>query len=172
MAVFAPRYASAFAQVVAAKNIDSAAARQQLRDFAGTLADSRELREVLMNPSIENEQRLRVLDAIAERIGMFRQVRNFVAVIMDHQRLGALNEILTAYDALADERSGFAEAEITSAHASAGRGSNGSLSCRSQSLRAAECVRRTTRMQRCWAARWCGLARRFMTARYAPSCSS
>lgn len=117
MAVFAPRYASAFAQVVAGNNIDSAAARQQLRDFAGTLADSRELREVLMNPALENEKRLRILDAIAGRIGMFPQVRNFVAVMMDHQRLGALNEILAAYDALADQKSGFVEADITSAHA-------------------------------------------------------
>jgi F-type H+-transporting ATPase subunit delta len=79
------------------------------------LAGSRELREVLMNPSIANEQKLKVLDAIAGRIGMFPQVRNFLAVIMDHQRLAELDEILTEYHAVADDQSGLTEAEVTSA---------------------------------------------------------
>jgi F-type H+-transporting ATPase subunit delta len=117
MAVFAPRYAHAFAQVVGAKKLDVAAAQQQLRDFAGTLSCSPELHEVLLNPSIPEEQKLRVLDAIAGRIGMFREVRNFVAVIMDHHRLSSLDEILAEYDLVADEDSGIAEAEITSARA-------------------------------------------------------
>jgi F-type H+-transporting ATPase subunit delta len=68
-----------------------------------------------MNPSIANEQKLKVLDAIAVRIGMFPQVRNFLAVIMDHQRLDGLDEILTEYHAIANEQSNMAEAEITSA---------------------------------------------------------
>jgi F-type H+-transporting ATPase subunit delta len=58
---------------------------------------------------------LKVLDAIAGRIGMFPQVRNFLAVIMDHQRLAELDEILAEYHAVADEQSSVAEAEITSA---------------------------------------------------------
>ena len=66
---------------------------------ARRFADSHELREVLMNPSIVNEQKLKVLDAIAGRIGMIPQVRNFLAVIMDHQRLAELDEILTEYHA-------------------------------------------------------------------------
>jgi F-type H+-transporting ATPase subunit delta len=115
MSVLALRYAHAFASVVASSHLDVAAAQQQLNDFSGTLAGSHELREVLMNPSIAKEQKLKVLDAIAGRIGMFPQVRNFLAVIMDHQRLAELDEILTEYHAVADERSGLAEAEITSA---------------------------------------------------------
>ena len=47
---------------------------------------------------------------------MFREVRNFIAVMMDHQRLASLDEILAEYDMVADEGSGIAEAEITSAH--------------------------------------------------------
>jgi F-type H+-transporting ATPase subunit delta len=68
-----------------------------------------------MNPSIANEQKLKVLDAIAARIGMFPQVRNFIAVIMHHQRLDELNEILSEYHLVADEQAHVAEAEITSA---------------------------------------------------------
>jgi F-type H+-transporting ATPase subunit delta len=115
MSVLSLRYAHAFASVAASSHLDAAAAQQQLEDFNGTLAGSRELREVLMNPSIATEQKLKVLDAIAGRIGMFPQVRNFLAVIMDHQRLAELNEILAEYHSVADEESNMAEAEITSA---------------------------------------------------------
>jgi F-type H+-transporting ATPase subunit delta len=116
MSVVSLRYAHAFASVAASSHLDAAAAQQQLNDFSGTLAGSRELREVLMNPSIPTEQKLKVLNAIAARIGMFPQVRNFIAVIMDHQRLHELSEILAEYHAVADEQSHMAEAEITSAY--------------------------------------------------------
>src|ERR1700733_7838319 len=115
MSVLSLRYAHAFASVADSSHLDVAAAQQQLNDFSGTLAGSRELREVLMNPSIANEQKLKILDAIAGRIGMFPQVRNFIAVIMDHQRLAELDEILTEYHAVADDQSGLTEAEVTSA---------------------------------------------------------
>jgi F-type H+-transporting ATPase subunit delta len=116
MSVVSLRYAHAFASVAASSHLDANAAQQQLDDFAGTLAGSHQLREVLMNPSITTEQKLKVLDAIAARIGMFPQARNFIAVIMDHQRLHELSEILTEYRAVADEQSHMAEADITSAH--------------------------------------------------------
>ena len=113
--VFAPRYAHAFAQVAAANHLDVAAARRQMRDFSDTLSGSPELHEVLLNPSIPEDQKLRLLDAIAGRIGMLREVRNFIAVVMDHHRLDSLGEILTEYDRVADEDAGIAEAEITTA---------------------------------------------------------
>jgi F-type H+-transporting ATPase subunit delta len=115
MSVLSLRYAHAFASVADSSHLDVAAAQQQLNDFSGTLAGSRELREVLMDPSIANEQKLKILDAIAGRIGMFPQVRNFIAVIMDHQRLAELDEILTEYHAVADGQTGLTEAEVTSA---------------------------------------------------------
>ena len=116
MSALTLRYAHAFASAAASNRLDANAAQQQMRDFSETFADSHELREVLMNPSLVNEQKLKVLDAIAQRIGMFPQVRNFLAVIMDHQRLSELDEILTEYHAIADVQSGLADAEITSAH--------------------------------------------------------
>ena len=116
MSALTLRYAHAFSSVAASSHLDANAAQQQMRDFSETLAGSHELREFLMNPSIVNEQKLKILDAIAGRIGMFPQVRNFLAVIMDHQRLAELDEIVTEYHALADQQSGMAEAEITSAH--------------------------------------------------------
>jgi F-type H+-transporting ATPase subunit delta len=114
MASSAPRYARAFAEVAESAHLDTTAALQQMRDFAGTLAGSGELREFLENPSIEIAKKLNVLDAIAKRIGMFAQVRNFLAVILEHHRLGELEEILAAYRELVDEHAGAVEARITS----------------------------------------------------------
>jgi len=115
MSTVSLRYAHAFAAIASKQRLDVNAAEQQLNDFAGTLAGSHDLREVLMNPSIPNPQKLKVIDAIAQRIGMFPSVRNFIAVIMEHQRLHELTEILTEYHTIADEQAHMAEAEITSA---------------------------------------------------------
>ena len=115
MAAFAARYARAFAQVATATRLDLAAAQQQLSDFAATLAGSRDLREVLMNPALANEQKLKVVDAIARRLNMAQPVRNFIAVIMNHQRLSELDGILAEYAAVADTNAGVTEVEISSA---------------------------------------------------------
>ena len=116
MSVLALRYAHAFASVTSSKNLDTNAVQQQLNDFNDTLAESRALREVLGNPAIPSDEKLKVIDAIAARVNMLPQVRNFLAVIMDNQRLHEFDEILAEYHSVADEQSGLAEAEITSAH--------------------------------------------------------
>jgi F-type H+-transporting ATPase subunit delta len=114
MDAIAHRYANAFAEVAEAANLGSGAAEQQMGDFAETLAGSGELREFLMNPSIAMEQKLKVVDAIAGRIGMSREARNFVAVILEHHRLHQLDEILAAFAEVVDEHAGAAEVQITS----------------------------------------------------------
>jgi len=115
MASSAPRYARAFAEVAEAAKLDTGAAQRQLSDFAETLAGSSALREVLESPSIELAQKLKVLDAIAARLEMFPQVRNFVAVILEHHRLAELGEILVEYGEVVDQHAGAVEARIISA---------------------------------------------------------
>ena len=112
--VFAPRYAHAFVDVANQQSLDLVAARGQMGDFADLLNSSWDLREVLMDPSIPSNQKLDVLDSIAGSLGMMREVRNFLAIIIDHQRLGDLALILAAYDQVADVNQGVTEAEITS----------------------------------------------------------
>jgi len=114
--VVAIRYAHALAAVIQDKGLDLMAARTQLTDFAETLAASVPLREVLADPSIPSEQKLGVLDGIAGKLGLFREVRNFLAIIMDHQRLHELTVILDAYDRVADVDLGVTEAEVSTVH--------------------------------------------------------
>lgn len=116
MADVALRYAQAFADVVAAQNLDRGQVRQQLEDFAGTLAGSRELRELLENPSIDQATKVKVLDAVGGKIGFSGAVRNFLAVLTAHDRMEMLGQVLDEYNSIADRLAGIAEAEITSAH--------------------------------------------------------
>ena len=118
MSVFGSRYARAFADVVSSANLDPDAALTQLRDFSETLRTSADLREVLENPSVAMDEKLRVLDAIVAKVGdggMPRQVRNFLAVLTQNDRLRAIDEVLTDFTAVSDTRAGIQEAEVRSA---------------------------------------------------------
>ena len=115
MAAVDLRYARALAAVISDQKLDVVAAQGQLNDFVDTLDASVELREVLEDPSIPEPQKLKVLDAIAEKAGMNKTVRNFIAVIAHHQRLPELRQMVEAYAMIADEASNVAEAEIVSA---------------------------------------------------------
>ena len=115
MAAVDLRYARALAAVISDQKLNVVATQGQLSDFVETLEASSELREVLANPSIPEPQKLGVLDAIAARSGMSKTVRNFIAVVAQHQRLHELREMVAAYAAIADETSSVAEAGIVSA---------------------------------------------------------
>ena len=115
MAIVDSRYARAFAAVVSDQKLDEIAAQGQLKDFADTLDGSAELREVLENPSLPEPQKIKVLDAIATRIGMSKTARNLIAVMIAHQRLNEVRDVLASYAAVVDEESSITETEITSA---------------------------------------------------------
>ncbi|MBE7181350.1 MAG: ATP synthase F1 subunit delta [Terriglobus roseus] len=115
MAAFELRYARAFQQVAQAQSLNNDQVRQQLADFSATMHASRELREFLSNPSLEPHDKLKVLDAVAGRVGMVKTVRNFIAVLMDHQRLESLDEVVAEYQVMADAANGIAEVDIVSA---------------------------------------------------------
>jgi F-type H+-transporting ATPase subunit delta len=109
------RYARALAAVISDQKLDVVATEGQLNEFANLLEASAELREVLMNPSIPEPQKLGVLDVIAARNGMSKAVRNFIALIAHHERLHELREMVASFHAIADEETHVAEAEVISA---------------------------------------------------------
>lgn len=115
MSVVSLRYAHAFASVAAEHKLDPLATERQLAELSDVIAESQALREVLSNPAIPEDQKLRVLDAIVARLNVAPQVRNFTAVILHHQRINILSDILADYHALADEQASLTEAEIISA---------------------------------------------------------
>ncbi len=115
MASVHSRYARAFADVVLDMKLDANLVRQQLQSLVDVVNASVELRRVWENPSIPAEQKRGLLDAIAGRVRVLKPVRNFLAVLIDHHRIAALNEIARQFELELDNRLGFTEAEVTSA---------------------------------------------------------
>lgn len=115
MASVASSYARAFADVVLSARLDADRAISELRTLASLLAESAELRRVWANPAVAAEQKRGILDAIAQRDGFSKQVRNLVAVLIDHRRVQFLPRIVDQLEKELDTRLGFAEAQVTSA---------------------------------------------------------
>lgn len=108
-------YARAFADVVVSSKLDSVRMLQELHAMEALLGESVQLRRVMVNPSIPGDRKRAVLDAVAQRLGMTRQVRNFIAVVTDHRRLTLLAEILKELQQELNDRMGIADAEVISA---------------------------------------------------------
>jgi len=115
MASVASTYARAFADVVFDAHLDAARAIGGLRQIASLFSESVELRRVWENPAVPADQKRKLLDAIVQRDGIEKPVRNLVAVLIDHRRLPFLLRIVEQLEKEIDARMGFAEAQIASA---------------------------------------------------------
>ncbi len=115
MAAVASRYARALVDVVMERKIDPAAAVQQVNSIVGAIKESRELRKVWEAPDIPAVQKRNLLDAIARQVGLSPTIRNFYAVLIDHQRIAMVERIARQFEIDLDAELGFAEAQVTSA---------------------------------------------------------
>ncbi len=115
MASVVGAYARAFADVVVSSKLDAVRMTQELRAMEALLAESDSLCRVLENPSIPGDRKRAVLDAIAQKQGMARQVRNLIAVLTDNQRLPLFSDIVNQVERELNNRLGFADAEVSSA---------------------------------------------------------
>jgi F-type H+-transporting ATPase subunit delta len=114
-AAFAVRYARAFADVVASAHLDATALDAQLNDFLGTWDGSAELRELFINPAVPSTQKVAILDKLNARMGLQRELRNLLAVLINNDRIGLVHEVAAAWRAEMQERMGIRPAEIVTA---------------------------------------------------------
>jgi F-type H+-transporting ATPase subunit delta len=115
MAAIAAPYARAFADVVFESRLNAKEVQQQLDSFVAAWWESDGLREVSLDPSFPAEQKISILDKLNARLGMGVQVRNFIAVLIQHDRLNVLSEILAEYRKEMNRRLGISEVVITTA---------------------------------------------------------
>jgi F-type H+-transporting ATPase subunit delta len=108
-------YARALADVVFDLHLDAAKTLQEAQSVVEWVAGSKDLREVWEAPSIPAAQKRAVLDAIVARAETSRPLRNFLAVLIDHQRIPFLGSIVKQFEKELNNRLGFVEAEISSA---------------------------------------------------------
>jgi F-type H+-transporting ATPase subunit delta len=113
MSVVANRYARALMDVLYPSRAE--AGLQQLQSFSSLLDEQPEARSFLQNPSIAGGRRHRMLKEISEALNFDRRIMNFVSVLMDRNRLMLLEEIISRYQELMDERLGVVRARVTAA---------------------------------------------------------
>jgi F-type H+-transporting ATPase subunit delta len=111
------RYGSALVDVVLSTGSDvkPADAVAQLRAFDAAAKESPALRSILASPAVSAQRKRAVIRRLADAIGASRVVRNFLLVLSDHRRAGALSEVIDAFDQLLDARLGYVRAEVRSA---------------------------------------------------------
>lgn len=115
MASFVSIYARALADVVVDRKLDANRIASELETIGGLLKESTELRTLWDNPSVTGDQKLKLLDALAGRMSISREIRNFVAVLISNRRIHAFTEIAAQAIQQINSRLGIADAEIVSA---------------------------------------------------------
>ena len=115
MAVFVARYATAFLEVVTAAKLDTFAIDQQLSDFLATWDASPELREFFANPAVAAVDKVAFLDKLNGKLGLRKELRNLLAVLINNDRIAEVSEVAAAYRRLLQEQSGIRQAEIVTA---------------------------------------------------------
>jgi F-type H+-transporting ATPase subunit delta len=114
MRTIAQHYADALAEVaISQKSADKV--RRELRDFLALLRESAQLGVLLGSPAVSRANKHAVAQALVERMGASRTLRNLLFVVIDQRRMGLLPEIPQAFEARLDEMEGVARADVTSA---------------------------------------------------------
>ena len=110
------RYARALADAIFELRMDVPTSVRDLNAIVAMTAESEDLRRVWENPSIAVDQKRAVLDSLVAQAGTSKIVRNFIAVLIDHQRIRQLPQIARQFELELNSRLGFADAEVTSVH--------------------------------------------------------
>ena len=114
MAAVLGRYARAYAEVAVKNKLNPEKTVTEFQQMADVVNSSRELRNVLQNPAVSREQKLKLLDSIIKHIGATRMLRNFLAVLIDHRRIGSIGDLLEQFKRELDRRMGIADAKVSS----------------------------------------------------------
>ena len=95
--------------------LDPARAVQDLHSFENAVGSSLELRNALASPAVSLARKRAVIDKLAAALQLAPIIRNFLFVLSDHRRAGALTEMVKKFEVLVDERLGAVRADVSSA---------------------------------------------------------
>ena len=108
------QYANALADIAMAQGAAEPVVKQ-LIGFGALYAEAGELRNFLASPAVTKEAKHRVIERLLARVGGSKIVRNFLFVIVDHQRTHILPEMISAFQDVIRQRQGITQAEVSSA---------------------------------------------------------
>lgn len=114
VSALAERYAAALFDIAdERRTLDEVAA--DLRQLRAMLTASADLMRLVRSPILSRPAQGKAITALAERAGLSRLVRDFLAVVAKNRRLFAVPAMIEAYLAQLAARRGEVTAEITSA---------------------------------------------------------
>lgn len=111
----ARKYAQALFESLHLSDLDTTAAA--LNSFALTLSKSKELLPLINNPAVRLESRVAVVSDIANRIKPGdAALANFVALLVENNRIAGLPEIATVFSRLVTQLKSLLQIEVVSAN--------------------------------------------------------
>lgn len=113
----ANRYARALADVVLdpKSGVAPETVLSDLRAVRQMMADSPELKSVLLSPAVPNPKKRAVINRLGDDAGLSRLVRNLLFVVIDKRRVHQIPTIVDAFEVAVDERMGRVRAHVASA---------------------------------------------------------
>jgi len=110
----AKRYATALVEIAQEQNaLDKYAA--DLDALSKLVEESRDFREVLINPVFTKEDKKKIAGSVLTKMGADPMVINFVYLLIDRKRIEQLTGIEKAFRAKVDEIRGITRGQVTSA---------------------------------------------------------
>jgi F-type H+-transporting ATPase subunit delta len=85
---------------------------KELAVFSGLFSTNKEFREVIANPAFAVEDRKKILNIILSKGTYSDIVKNFLNLLLDKNRIDAIQEISSYYESLTDEVAQIARVEV------------------------------------------------------------
>jgi F-type H+-transporting ATPase subunit delta len=86
-----------------------------LLGIGGTMEQSREMRELLLDPAVAKADRVKVLTDLATRYDMPAEVHRFMDTVVEHRRIRNIPEMAELFRELREEADGIVPASVTTA---------------------------------------------------------
>ncbi|ABK45946.1 ATP synthase F1 subcomplex delta subunit [Magnetococcus marinus MC-1] len=107
----AKRYATALAELASELNIlDSI--RDELAHFQALLAESPEMHEMMVSPTVSKESQHKLISTYLEYAKPNDLTANFLRLLIDKHRMALLNDVATAIVRVVDERAGRIQVKV------------------------------------------------------------
>src|SRR5262245_55508620 len=110
----ARRYATALAEVALERN-EEARVQQEINSWADLIENNPQLGEVFSNPTIEYNQKQKVLEELIARTHIGETSASFLRVLLRNQRLAELKYVAERFGQVLDERHGIVGANVVTA---------------------------------------------------------
>lgn len=115
-ASLAGRYASALFELAADKG-SVTAVESDLEKIESALGESDDFRNLTTNPEISRDAAKHAVQGVAVLLGVSELTQNFLGVLAKNRRLGALPDMIRAFNTIAAAQRGEVTAQVSSAHA-------------------------------------------------------